>query len=61
MTKVEIAKLKVFIEQLDQYIRAHQDRGANKDQRNEEYWNGASWTSTQIKNHFKKELNHGRE
>lgn len=58
-------RLQMFLAQLKTYISSRQRRGADQDQRIEEYWNGAYWAIAQIEIHLEKEsakeLNHGRE
>lgn len=58
-------RLKMFLAQLKVYISSRQRRGADQDQKIEEYWNGAYWAIAQIEIHLEqesaKELNHGRE
>lgn len=54
-------RLEMFLAQLKTYISSRQHRGDARDQRMEEYWNGAYWAIAQIELNFAKELNHGRE
>lgn len=63
--KPEASRLQLFLAQLKTYISSRQRRGADQDQKIEEYWNGAYWAIAQIEIHLAKEsakeLNHGRE
>lgn len=58
-------RLQMFLAQLKVYISSRQHRGADQDQKIEEYWNGAYWAIAQIEIYLEKEstkeLSHGRE
>lgn len=41
-------RINMFLAQLKAYISSHQHRGDARDQRMEEYWNGAYWAIAQI-------------